>query len=326
MSFTNVCFTAYQDAEPLWNPDLMAYLVYQRERGSKCGRLHWQGYCEFHRDLRLGPVQRALGIGKSHIEKRRGTQSEAIEYCSKERTRVEPTVEKGQRKADRAGNGKAKAVDKDAIYAEAIAEPDFDKAIQIIRTAMPSEYCRGFCNIRASLQYKIKRPVYNRQLEYGWKLPNGITRWLGEESHKMERARCLVVVGPTRLGKTAWARSLGHHLFWRGQVNLGEWDQTAKYIVIDDIPWKFIPQKKSLLTQMGDITVTDKYVKKLNVCNDKPAIVLLNEFDGFEEETSYWEANTTVVRLDTELFDRSQQALQAAEILTDLNEAFTQQN
>jgi len=324
MSFTNVCFTAFQDAEPNWNPDLMAYLVYQRERCPDSGRLHWQGYCEFHRDRKIGGIQTALGIGRSHIEGRRGSQDEAIEYCKKPDSRVEPPVEKGQRKADRSRSGKTKGVDKDAVYAEAIAEPDFDRAMEIIRLAMPTEYCRGFCNIRASLQYKIKKAKYHRELEFGWNLPDAITNWLGTESQKVERARCLVLVGPTRLGKTAWARSLGHHLFWRGQVNLGEWDQTAKFIVVDDIPWKFIPQKKSLLTQMGDITVTDKYVKKLNVCNDKPAIVLLNEFDGFEEEDSYWQANTTVVRLDRELFDRSQSALQAAEIREDLNEAFSE--
>jgi len=325
MSLTNVCFTAFQDAEPSWDPNLMAYLVYQRERCPDTGRLHWQGYCEFHRDRKIGGIQTALGIGRSHVEGRRGSQDQAIEYCTKQESRISEAIEKGTRKTDRSAKGKAKGIDKDAVYAQAIAEPDFNRAMEIIRLAMPSEYCRGYCNIRASLQYKVKRPVYKRELQFGWSLPDGITNWMGTESQKVERARCLVIVGPTRLGKTAWARSLGNHLFWRGQVNLGEWDQAAKFIVIDDIPWKFIPQKKSLLTQMGDITVTDKYVKKLNVCNDKPAIVLLNEFTGFEEEESYWEANTTVVRLDRELFDRSQHALQAAEIRQDVHEAFSQQ-
>ena len=218
-------------------------------------------------------------------------------------------VEKGSRKTAGTGNGRKEKVDREAVYRAATEEPDYKQAMAIIRTALPSEYYRSFVSIRAALQHKDKAAKYHRELEFGWALPDSITNWLGTEFTKMERGRCLVLVGPTRLGKTAWARSLGDHMFWRGQVNLGAWDQSAKYIVIDDIPWKFIPQKKSLLTQMGDITVTDKYVKKLNVCNDKVAIVLVNELDSFEEEEEYWQANTTVVRLDSELFDRSQHAL-----------------
>jgi len=309
MSFTNICFTSFQDAEPLFDPDFVAYLIYQRERCEETGRLHWQGYCECIRGQRIKTIQSFLGIPGGHVERRRGTQSEAIDYCQKEQTRVSAPVEKGQRKTAGAGTRKREAVDRNAIYRAATAEPDYVKAMEIIRTALPSEYYRSFTNIRAAMQYKIKPTVYNRQLEFGWALPDAITNWLGTEFTKVERAKCLVLVGPTRLGKTAWARSLGKHMFWRGQVNLGGWQQEASYIVIDDIPWKFIPQKKSLLTQMGDITVTDKYVKKLDVCNDKPAIVLVNELDGFEEEQQYWERNTVVVRLETELFDRTQRAI-----------------
>jgi hypothetical protein len=99
-------------------------------------------------------------------------------------------------------------------------------------------------------------------------------------------------------------------MFWRGNVNFGGWRNDAKYIVIDDIPWKFIPQKKSILTQMGDITLTDKYVKKLDVNNNKPAIYLTNDEPNFEEEDSYWRQNTVIVKLFDKLFDKNQLAIQ----------------
>jgi hypothetical protein len=98
-------------------------------------------------------------------------------------------------------------------------------------------------------------------------------------------------------------------MFWRGQVNYGSWDQEAKYIVIDDIPWQFIPQKKSILTQMGDVTLTDKYVKKINVKNDKPAIILANEMPQFGEEQSYWETNTLICSIEYKLFNEDQLAI-----------------
>lgn len=322
MPYTNVCFTSFLDEPPTWNPETMVYLIYQRERCPDTGNLHWQSYCEFKRDKRLKTIQRELGIGQAHVERREGPQAKAIEYCKKPESRVTPHVEWGQPKAEQARTAAAAADRRaaerervDGIYRRAHAEPDFETAMAIIRDELPADYSRGYNNIRASLAHKIKPAVFHSELQYGWRLPNSITKWLAEEFTKVERAKCLVLVGPSRLGKTAWARSLGKHMFWRTDTNLGNWDQAAKYIVIDDIPWKFIPKKKALLTQMGDITITDKYKAKMDVNNNKPAIVLVN-VRGFEEqynddEPEYWDANATIVYLDKDkpLFDKTQRAI-----------------
>jgi len=286
----------------------MRYLTYQRERCPDTGRLHWQSYCEFKRDQRLTTIQKLLAIGKSHCEKRGGQPSEAAKYCQKEDSRIEPFVEFGVRSAD-----KEKKTDKDSIYRRAHAEPDYETAMAIIRTALPEDYTRSFINIRAALQYKVEKVLYHRELEFGWTLPNSITKWLAEEFTKVERARCLVLIGPTRLGKTAWARSLGRHIHWRIDTAMEYWDDEARYIVIDDIEWKYIPRKKGLLTQMGDFTITDKYMKKRIVNNNKPAIVLLNEKHFNEQyaddDPDYWDHNTTIVRLTETLIDKTQKAI-----------------
>lgn len=72
------------------------YCVYQLEKG-KNGTEHFQGYIEFKRTMCLSTVKSLLG-GRVHLERRRGTQTEARDYCMKKEDRVAksgPPVELG---------------------------------------------------------------------------------------------------------------------------------------------------------------------------------------------------------------------------------------
>jgi len=308
--FTNVCFTSFKDDAPLWNPDECQYLVYQREACPETGRKHYQGYAEFKRDRRIGGIQRILGIGASHVERRGGTGKEAITYCTKEDTRIEAPVEHGTPKPEEPSSGTAadiRARTEDA-YRAAHRITDYTEAMDYLRETIPLDYNRFYGSISGAFAYKRRTRPNIRALEFAFRLPSGITDWLKEEYTKTERAKCLILVGPSRLGKTAWARSVGKHIFWRGQTSMSDWDDDARYIVFDDIEWKYIPNKKSLLTQMGDCTVTDKYVRKMSIYNNKPAIVCCNAAPLHDtiEDAQYWQANSTIVYIERELFDREQ--------------------
>jgi len=89
-------------------------------------------------------------------------------------------------------------------------------------------------------------------------------------------------VGPTRIGKTSWARSLGHHMFMSGLFNLDEWDESARYLVIDDIDWKWLPAKKQLLGGQSNFNLSDKYRRKRQVVFGLPTIYCMN-YDNYEE-------------------------------------------
>lgn len=128
--------------------------------------------------------------------------------------------------------------------------------------------------------------------------------WLDEYGYppNLDRRKALILVGPTCLGKTAWARSLDPcHIFMRSAFNIDKWHEQAKYIVIDDIDWKFIPNKKQLILAMGECEFTDKYRPKKTIINHKPTIILLNSLN-IEEEQEYWEENTVIVYLDNKLY------------------------
>ena len=53
----------------------------------------------------------------------------------------------------------------------------------------------------------------------------------------MSHPKTLVVWGPSRTGKTAWARSLGHHSYMNSTWNQDAIDEGCKYIIFDDIPF-----------------------------------------------------------------------------------------
>lgn len=69
------------------------FLIYQIERGDS-GTEHAQGYVEFLCVHRLGAVKNLIGR-RCHVEVRRGSRAQAIDYCRKEDTRVKGPFEFG---------------------------------------------------------------------------------------------------------------------------------------------------------------------------------------------------------------------------------------
>lgn len=78
------------------------------------------------------------------------------------------------------------------------------------------------------------------------------------------------------MGKTEWARCLGTHIYWMGMKDLDLWNNSASYLVMDDIPWEFVPDKKAFFGAQRQITLTDKYKRKRTVAWGKPLIFLCN--------------------------------------------------
>lgn len=63
--------------------DGASYLIFGRERGES-GVYHFQGYTEFQNRQRLTTIKKIAGFNRCHFEPRRGTSTEAAQYCKKE--------------------------------------------------------------------------------------------------------------------------------------------------------------------------------------------------------------------------------------------------
>lgn len=94
----------FEQENPPRLPEHLDFIVYQQEQGRRQAenqnRLHWQGYLEFDKRMTLAEVLRAMDWkgNECHLEPRMGTQQQAINYVTKEDTRVgDSTREWGQK-------------------------------------------------------------------------------------------------------------------------------------------------------------------------------------------------------------------------------------
>lgn len=81
-------------ARTLANLATVKAFVFQRERGTE-GTEHYQGYIELDRSRPFSYAKRILGR-TVHLEFRRGTPQQAIDYCKKEDTRIDGPWENGE--------------------------------------------------------------------------------------------------------------------------------------------------------------------------------------------------------------------------------------
>lgn len=80
--YRNACFTSFLPDPPVFIPE-MKYLIYGSEICPDTGRHHWQGYCEFAKQLRFEAVK--LILGKSvHFKARFSTAECCSNYCKKD--------------------------------------------------------------------------------------------------------------------------------------------------------------------------------------------------------------------------------------------------
>jgi len=82
----NYCFTLNnytEDELGCLREGTHKYIIMGKEVGAE-GTPHIQGYVEFGRTCRIRGAKVNLGCDRLHLEARRGTQNEAIEYCKKE--------------------------------------------------------------------------------------------------------------------------------------------------------------------------------------------------------------------------------------------------
>lgn len=89
MRIRNACFTSfnYEHLQYEEFKEPIRYIVGQVEECPDSGRKHFQGYVEFNKSMRLRAIKKILGDPTVHIEKRKGSQTEAIAYCKKEESR-----------------------------------------------------------------------------------------------------------------------------------------------------------------------------------------------------------------------------------------------
>jgi hypothetical protein len=113
-------------------------------------------------------------------------------------------------------------------------------------------------------------------------------------------------VGPSRLGKTEWARSLGPASYMCNLLNLDDWADEDDTLILDDVDFKFLPHWKALFGGQKSFNLTDKYRKKRRVTG-KLLIWLCNDANDPRRtlsgtELEWYHANVVSIYLNEKLF------------------------
>jgi len=123
------------------------------------------------------------------------------------------------------------------------------------------------------------------------------------------RKRSLVLWGPTRTGKTTWARSLGPHLYFCGLYSYKEAKgaATATYAIFDDIQGgiKFFPAFKNWLGCQYQFQIKGLYRDPELLTWGKPSIWVANSDpreDMTPTDTDWLEGNCVFVNVTTAIF------------------------
>lgn len=206
MALKNICFTLnnYTDIDiaKLESSDIFDYLIYGKEKGKE-GTPHLQGYMELSRRTAFNTIKKALG-DRYHIERRRGPQKKAIEYCKKDGDWKELGAKIVQGSRTDLSELKDMALNSDkSIY----------DILPHINNMQQLKFAQNLLLLRRQKNTYIKKTVY----------------WY---------------YGPTGTGKTKEAFALiGENPYWRSKLDSRWFDGYSgqEYVLIDDLRAKNWP-------------------------------------------------------------------------------------
>lgn len=119
-------------------------------------------------------------------------------------------------------------------YSEVLESATYEDAVRAVKAVDPKGWINNGDRIRENLrfEYKVQNTEYQPIFDSpGPCIPTeAMHEWLDVEFIKKSRAKCLFLIGPSKLGKTHWARSIVEpHVYWKGMTNLSTW-QDGTYV------------------------------------------------------------------------------------------------
>lgn len=170
--------------------------------------------------------------------------------------------------------------DWESIIRRSASAADF---LDIIKRKRPKDYCLALERLEyaAAKLFKFNAPAYSSAYDT-FKPPDKCLEWVLHSIHRPHPGRrmSLYIEGPSRIGKTEWARSIGAHLYLNNMYSLDsirEYLDVAEYAVFDDIPFDRLPAWKAFVGCQKSFTLTDRYRKKFTIqCWDRPSIFCVN--------------------------------------------------
>lgn len=212
----------------LWPQDKVKYVIWSLEQGSldlevEGGQLHFQGYIELQAQVSIRQLKQWDGFETAHFEPRRGTQAQAIAYCSKT---TDPTFLEGPWEY-----GKRNTQGNRADLQHLQHDIDYGYSLSYIAKNHFSNFIRY--NKGITEYYRVTKPkVESKDFSI-----NDFNR------PALNLSKAVVLLGPTKMGKTEFALAhfaaplLVRHIDSLRDLQPGEHDG----IVFDDMKFSHFP-------------------------------------------------------------------------------------
>lgn len=177
------------------------YIICGAEVCPNTGRHHWQGYAEVNRAMGIKAIKELLGSNDVHLEPRRGTQQQAIDYCKKPDTGLldgdgnKVLFEYGKAALDGVRTGHSK----NKNYSEMLQMSTYQEAVQKFRELEPADYLRFGSSVKRGLMEHFRESkVFIRPAE-SFNVPLISSDVLSKFAY--------VITGVSGAGKTAFAKA-----------------------------------------------------------------------------------------------------------------------
>lgn len=290
---------------------IVKYLI--AEEKHEDGEPHFHVYLRFDNKLRARETRlfdvffEATGkLYHPYIDKIRGLRN-MIKYCTKEDTQPlsnfdwHPSTD----------NSTKKEIDWEEIYS--IDYPNAQAFLDTVMARYPGYFTGHYIPLRQLAYDKYEKNIEEYRPTYlnFENVPQILKSWVDCNLFSdKERPYSLILIGPSRTGKTEWARSIGRHMYFNNYFNLDLWDEEALYAIFDDmdcdpdIPFeKCFRSWKAFFGAQKEFTVTDKYKRKMKVKWGKPIIwISNNEFNCKTSTLDYIRKNSVRVNVYSKLY------------------------
>ncbi|KAL6580742.1 hypothetical protein OROMI_006665 [Orobanche minor] len=183
------------------------------------------------------------------------------EYISKE----DDYTDHGSFKGDQRQRSSVK--DRSDVYAAVLACDDKGIALNIIRREDPKVFLLNFDKLDSNLNRIFVKPptAYSSSFINFQNIPSDLTIWATDNIHpddtRPHRPLSIIIEGPSRIGKTCWARSLGPHNYYSGHIDMARHKDEVHFNIIDDVPPVYLKHLKEFIGAQHDWTSNCKYAK-----------------------------------------------------------------
>lgn len=197
-------------------------------------------------------------------------------------------------------------------WGDIVKAPSQDEYFSLIRARFPRDYALSLQRLEyTATRLFPSKSAYVPEYERGtFNVPPELNEWADTTRFDRYRPKSLVLCGPSRIGKTEWARSLGRHTYWYGQPNIDTWDDGAEYLIMDDFSpdiAKYMPMWKGFFGAQKELNITQKYRGIYTKKYGKPLLWLCNSIPIMTDAMREWmNENAIIVFIYDKMYDPPQ--------------------